>query len=69
MSRSSTESEYRVVANATIELIRVEALLRELGVYMKDHQCLWCDNNVVFHGGTKHIEIDYHFVCERERWF
>jgi hypothetical protein len=34
---------------------------------------LWCDNldakylsaNPVFHGRTKHIEVDYHFVQER----
>jgi hypothetical protein len=32
VSRSSTESEYKAVANATAELIWVEALLKELGV-------------------------------------
>ena len=32
ISRSSTESEYKAVANATAELIWVEALLKEIGV-------------------------------------
>jgi hypothetical protein len=73
MSRSSTEFEYKSLANATIELIWVEALLRELGVKLKKKPCLWCDNlgatflsaNPVFHAHTKHIEIDFHFVRER----
>jgi histone deacetylase 1/2 len=33
VSRSSTEAEYKALANATTELIWVEALLRELGVH------------------------------------
>jgi hypothetical protein len=73
VSRSSTEAEYKALANATTELIWVEALIRELGVSLKDRPCLWCDNlgatylsaNPIFHARTKHIEIDYHFVRER----
>ncbi|XP_072147998.1 uncharacterized protein [Setaria viridis] len=65
VSRSSTEAEYKSLANATAELIWVETLLRELGVkYQIPH--LWCDNlgatylsaNPVFHARAKHIEID-----------
>jgi hypothetical protein len=71
--RSSIEVEYKSLANATTELIWVEALLRELGVKLKKKPCLWCDNlgaifmsaNPVFHACTKHIEIDFHFVIER----
>jgi hypothetical protein len=73
VSRSSTEAEYKALANATIELIWVEAVLGELGVSLKEKPCLWCDNlgatylsvNSIFYARTKHIEIDYHFVRER----
>ncbi|XP_071685509.1 uncharacterized protein [Lolium perenne] len=73
VSRSSTEAEYKALANATAEIIWVEAILRELGVSLNTTPCLWCDNlgatflsaNPVFHARTKHIEIDYHFVRER----
>jgi histone deacetylase 1/2 len=73
VSRSSTEAEYKALANATTELIWVEAVLRELGVQLRQRPVLWCDYlgatflsaNPVFHARTKHIEIDYHFVRER----
>jgi histone deacetylase 1/2 len=73
VSRSSTEAEYKALANATTELIWVEKLVRELGVPLRRRPCLWCDNlgatylsaNPVFHARTKHIEIDFHFVRER----
>jgi histone deacetylase 1/2 len=44
VSHSSTESEYKAIANATAELIWVEALLRELGVQQDSPPVLWCDN-------------------------
>jgi hypothetical protein len=73
VSRSSTEAEYKALANATAEVICVEALVRELGVTLKEKSCLWFDNlgatymspNPVFHARTKHIEIDFFFVRER----
>ena len=73
VSRSSTEAEYKSLANATAEVIWVETLLKELGIKIKETPCLWCDNigatylssNTMFHARTKHIEIDFHFVRER----
>jgi hypothetical protein len=44
VSRSSTESKYKVVANATTEIIWVEVLLQELGVKQDSSFVIWCDN-------------------------
>jgi histone deacetylase 1/2 len=73
VSRSSTEAEYKSLANATAELIWVQTLLTELGIRHPKSASLWCDNlgatylsaNPVFHARTKHIEVDYHFFRER----
>ncbi|WVZ49109.1 hypothetical protein U9M48_000490 [Paspalum notatum var. saurae] len=73
VSRSSTEAEYKAIANLTAELIWVQSLLKELGVFLHKAPRLWCDNlgatylttNPVFHARTKHIEVDFHFVREQ----
>jgi hypothetical protein len=70
VSRSSTEAEYKEVANATAEIIWLQVLLRELGVVLPRPPVLWCDNtgatyltaNPIFHRRMKHVEVDYHFV-------
>jgi hypothetical protein len=67
ISRSTTEAEYKSMANATAELMWVQALHRELRVSLPRSAHLWCDNmgakylasNPVFHGRMKHIEVDY----------
>jgi hypothetical protein len=61
------------MANATAEIIWVQALLREVGVSLHASPCLWCNNlgttylsaNPVFHARTKHIEINFHFMRDR----
>lgn len=73
VSRSSTEAEYKSVANAVAEIMWMPTLLGELGIFHAQAPCLWCDNlgatyltaNLVFHARTKHIEVDYHFIRER----
>jgi hypothetical protein len=73
VSRSSTEAEYKAIADATAELIWLQVLLREIGITLSRPRTLWCDNigatylsaNPNFHRRSKHVEVDYHFVRER----
>jgi hypothetical protein len=63
----------KALANATAEIIWIQSVLGELGVPQNRVPCLWCDNlgatylsaNPRFHGRTKHVEVDFHFVRER----
>jgi hypothetical protein len=73
VSRSSTEAEYKAVANAIAEVIWIQVQLCELGISQPRPPSLWCDNigatylsaNPIFHRRMKHVEVDYHFVRER----
>ncbi|CAA7046959.1 unnamed protein product [Microthlaspi erraticum] len=72
VSRSSTESEYRAVANTASEIRCVCSLLTELGVTRTHPPVIYCDNvgatylcaNPVFHSRMKHLALDYHFIRE-----
>lgn len=65
MSRSSTEVEYKALANGAVEVAWVQSTAAS--------SCSWCDNlgatyltaNPVFHSHTKHTEVDFHFVREK----
>ena len=73
VARSSTEAEYKAVADATAKFIWIKSLFQELCIPLQRTPILWCDNvgatylavNPVFHARTKHVEIDYHFVREQ----
>lgn len=70
VARSSTEAEYRSVANTAAELRWVCSLLTELGVTLRHTPTIYCDNvgatylraNPVFHSRMKHLALDFHFV-------
>ena len=38
------EAEYRAVTNAIVEVLWLKSLLNELGIHVKMHPVLWCDN-------------------------
>lgn len=71
-SRSSIESEYKVIANTSTEVVWLNSLICELSFPPKAPAIFWCDNvgaiylmaNLKFHACTKHIKLDYHFVRE-----
>ncbi|GJW41650.1 putative RNA-directed DNA polymerase [Tanacetum coccineum] len=73
VSRSSTEAEYKALADTVAELTWLQALLNELGIRSSSTPILRCDNlfatylsaNPIFDARTKHVEIDYHFVREK----
>nr|GFA43753.1 hypothetical protein [Tanacetum cinerariifolium] len=68
--RSTSEAEYRGVANYVVETCWLRNLLRELHTPLSSITLIYRDNvsafylscNPVQHQRTKHIEIDIHFV-------
>ena len=70
VSRSSTEAEYRSMADTTSELMWLLLLLKDLHVQLSEVPVLHCDNisalalatNPVYHSKLKHIEVDVHFT-------
>ena len=70
VSRSSTEAEYRALANTPVELVWLQWLLADMDAPQPTATPFYCDNrsaiyishNNVFYEHTKHIEIDCHIT-------
>lgn len=73
VARSSTEAEYKALANTAADISWIQQLLLDLSVSLTLPHVVWCDNlsaialasNPIFHARTKHVEVDYHFVREK----
>lgn len=73
IARSIIEAEYKALANATSEILWLQTLLSELGIFLSKPPILYCDNleaiyisvNPVMHSSIKHFHIHYHFVRKR----
>lgn len=72
VARSSSEAEYRSLANTVSEVLWIQSLLIELHVQFQT-PVLYCDNlstvslshNPVLHAKTKHMELDIFFLREK----
>ncbi|XP_031282916.1 secreted RxLR effector protein 161-like [Pistacia vera] len=70
---SSTEAEYRALAQTATEVAWLQSMFTELSLQVSSKPVIWCDNtsagalasNPVFHARTKHIEIDAHYIREQ----
>lgn len=71
VARSSTEAEYRSLAQTTVDILWIQTLLTELGIAFTSSR-IFSDNqsavalahNPVLHARTKHMECDLFFVRE-----
>uniref|UniRef100_A0A2N9FNI5 Reverse transcriptase Ty1/copia-type domain-containing protein n=1 Tax=Fagus sylvatica TaxID=28930 RepID=A0A2N9FNI5_FAGSY len=69
-STTSTEAEYRALADATSELLWLRWLLADMGapqttstpIHYNNRSAIHIAYNDVFHKRTKYIEIDCHFI-------
>ena len=70
---SSTKVEHRGAAMATCERSWLCKLSQDLGhdvsravtLYYDNMSSFQLANNSIFHARTKHIEVHYHYVCEK----
>jgi len=75
IARSSTEAEYKALADGTAEILWIRSLLSELQLSSSPRTMLWCDNlgatflsaNPMFHARTKHVEIQVRFISSKDQ--
>nr|GEV57149.1 ribonuclease H-like domain-containing protein [Tanacetum cinerariifolium] len=73
LSKSSAKAEYRAMTFVTLEIVWILKILKDLNWEHLLPINLFCDSraaikiaaNPVFHERTKHLEIDLHFVREK----
>ena len=72
-ARSSTESEFRAIAQGLCELLWLKIVLDDMRIKWDYPMKLYCDNktainiahNPIQHDRTKHIEVERHFIKEK----
>ncbi|GJZ20864.1 cysteine-rich receptor-like protein kinase 8 [Tanacetum coccineum] len=73
ISRSSTEAEYKALADCTCEITWLQCFFKDFQLDISGPTPIYCDNafaialasNPIQHARTKHIEIDCHFVRDK----
>lgn len=71
--RSIVEAEFRAMAQGICELLRIQIVLRDLGIKWEGTTKLYCQHKSAIniahnpdqHDRTKHVEIDRHFIKEK----
>ncbi|KAK3038196.1 hypothetical protein RJ639_030303 [Escallonia herrerae] len=64
VARSSSEAEFRSMAQGICELLWLKIILKDLKIKLETPMKLYCDNKPV-HDRTKHVEVDRHFIKEK----
>ncbi|WZZ37809.1 hypothetical protein YC2023_034068 [Brassica napus] len=73
VSRSSTEAEYRALAETAQEVTWISQLLRDLNISQDSATLMLCDNlsavylttNSALHKKSKHFDRDWHYIREQ----
>lgn len=74
VARSSAEAEYRSLALTTCEVLWLQQLFKDLGLHTLHPTTIKCDNkaalsivaNPVHHERIKHVDMDCHFIREKQ---